>query len=126
MHTALSEAMRAETAPLARAKLDKLAKSYERQYPKAAACIRDDYERLLAYYPFPPATWIHLRTTNAIESVFAPIRQRTDAMKRLRTAEFANAVTYALIQKLSKTWRRLRGYRDLIDLPRDIAKRRAA
>ncbi len=126
VHAAISEAMHAETAPLASAKLEKLAKSYERRYPKAAACIRDDRERLVAYYQFPTATWIHLRTTNAIESVFAPIRQRTDAMKRLRTAEFANAVTYALIEKLAKTWRRIRGYRDLIDLPRAVAKQRAA
>jgi transposase-like protein len=49
-----------------------------------------------------------LRTTNPIESIFAPIRNRTDAMKRLRTAEFASAVTLALIQRLSKKWRRLR------------------
>jgi transposase-like protein len=122
VRAALSDAMHAETAPLARAKIEKLAKSYERRYPKAAACIRADSERLLAYYRFPSATWIHLRTTNVIESIFAPIRHRTDAMKRLRTAEFANAVTYALIQKLSKTWRRLRGYRDLIDLPKALAK----
>ena len=60
--------------------------------------------------------------TNVIESIFAPIRHRTDAMKRLRTAEFATAVTFALIQKLSKTWRRLRGYRDLLDLPKALAK----
>ena len=127
VHAALGEAMHAETAQLARAKLDKLAKSYERRYPKAAACIRDDYERLVAYYRFPPATWVHLRTTNVIESIFAPIRHRTDAMKRLRTAEFANAVTYALIQNLSQTWRRLHGYRDLIDLaPNALATRRAA
>ncbi len=122
VRAALTEAMHAETAPLARTKIEKLAKSYERRYPKAAACIRADSERLLAYYRFPPATWIHLRTTNVIESIFAPIRHRTDAMKRLRTAEFATAVTFALIQKLSKTWRRLRGYRDLLDLPKALAK----
>ncbi|MGH7708356.1 MAG: hypothetical protein ACREM6_10590, partial [Vulcanimicrobiaceae bacterium] len=50
----------------------------------------------------------------------------TDAMKRLRTAEFATAVTHALILKLAPTWRRLRGYRDLIDHDRPLASKRAA
>ncbi len=115
-HAALSAIMHVENEPLARKKLEQLAKSYQLRYPKAAACLRDDRDRLFAYYRFPSATWVHLRTTNPIESIFAPIRHRTDAMKRLRTAAFANAVTYALIQKLSKTWRRLRGYRDLMDM----------
>ena len=108
VRSALGEIMYAETEPLARKKLEQLAKSYERRYPKAAACMRDDRDRLFAYYRFPESTWVHLRTTNPIESIFAPIRNRTDAMKRLRTAEFASAVTLALIQRLSKKWRRLR------------------
>ncbi len=48
-------------------------------------------------------------------------------MKRLRTAEFATAVTHALILKLAPWWRRLRGYRELADLKYEaIASRRAA
>lgn len=122
----LGEIMHAETESLARRKLESLAKSYDKSYPKAAACLRDDRDRLFAYYQFPHATWVHLRTTNPIESIFAPIRQRTDAMKRLRTAEFATAVTHALILKLASTWRRLRGYRDLLDLDKPLALKRAA
>lgn len=126
-HAAMSEIMHAELESEARRKLEALAKSYDRRYPKAAACLRDDRDRLFAYYRFPHETWVHLRTTNVIESIFAPIRTRTDAMKRLRTAEFATAVTYALITKLAPTWRRLRGYRELLDLPREpVALTRAA
>ena len=113
IRAALGEIMYAETEPLAKKKLEQLAKSYERRYPKAAACMRSDRDRLFAYYCFPEATWAHLRTTNPIESIFSPIRKRTDAMKRLRTAEFASAVTFALIQRLSKNWRRLRGHKAL-------------
>jgi transposase-like protein len=127
VHAAMSEIMHAELESEARRKLEALAKSYDRRYPKAAACLRDDRDRLFAYYRFPHETWIHLRTTNVIESIFAPIRTRTDAMKRLRTAEFATAVTHALITKLAPTWRRLRGYRELLDLPREpVALTRAA
>ncbi len=76
---------------------------------------------------FRTRLWVHLRTTNPIESIFAPIRHRTNAMKRLRTTEFATAVTHALITKLSPTWRRLRGYRDLLDFPSEaLASERAA
>ena len=126
-HAAMSAIMHAELESEARRKLEALAKSYDRRYPKAAACLRDDRDRLFAYYRFPHETWIHLRTTNVIESIFAPIRTRTDAMKRLRTAEFATAVTHALITKLAPTWRRLRGYRELLDLPREpVALTRAA
>jgi putative transposase len=126
-HAAMSAIMHAELESEARRKLEALAKSYDRRYPKAAACLRDDRDRLFAYYRFPHETWVHLRTTNVIESIFAPIRTRTDAMKRLRTAEFATAVTYALITKLTPTWRRLRGYRELLDLPREpVALTRAA
>jgi transposase-like protein len=126
-HAAMSEIMHADLEPQARRKLEALAKSYERKYPKAAACLRDDRDRLFAYYRFPHETWIHLRTTNAIESIFAPIRTRTDAMKRLRTAEFATAVTHALITKLTPSWRRLRGYRELLDLRKEpLALKNAA
>jgi len=126
-HAAMAEIMHAEHEPEARRKLEALAKSYERKYPKAAACLRDDRDRLFAYYQFPHETWIHLRTTNAIESIFAPIRTRTDAMKRLRTAEFATAVTHALITKLTPSWRRLRGYRELVDLRKEaVALKNAA
>lgn len=126
-HTALAQIMHAETEAEARRKLESLRKSYERSYPKAAACLLNDRDRLFAYYRFPHATWVHLRTTNPIESIFAPIRHRTDAMKRLRTAEFATAVTHALITKLAPTWRRLRGYRDLFDFPAEpVALKRAA
>lgn len=127
VHKALTEIMYAEREPEARRKLEQLAKSYERTYPKAAACLRDDVDRLFAYYRFPHACWIHLRSTNPIESIFSPIRNRTDAMKRLRTTKFAEAVTLALIQKLSKNWRKLRGYRDLYDInSKPLALRKAA
>ncbi|MHB8144626.1 MAG: IS256 family transposase [Vulcanimicrobiaceae bacterium] len=130
-HDAMSEAMYAESEPEARRKWERLAKSYERSYPKATKCMRDDVERLFAYYQFPPTTWLHLRTSNAIESIFAPIRHRTDAMKRLRTGRFATAVVLALISKFSRSWRRLHGYRDLHEITpltamQPVALKRAA
>ena len=58
-HKALTEIMYAEREPEARRKLEQLAKSYERSYSKAAKCLRDDVDRMFAYYRFPHACWIH-------------------------------------------------------------------
>ena len=49
--------------------------------PKAVAKIEDEKEVLLAYYDFPTEHWVHLRTTNPIESTFAPVRVRTNVTK---------------------------------------------
>jgi transposase-like protein len=51
--------------------------TYEPKYPKAAECLAKDRNALLAFYDFPAAHWIHLRTTNPIESTFATVRLRT-------------------------------------------------
>lgn len=39
--------------------------------------IADDEAELLAFFDFPAEHWIHLRTTNPIESTFATVRLRT-------------------------------------------------
>ena len=51
------------------------------KWPKAASKIADDKEALLAFYDYPAEHWIHLRTSNPIESAFAPVRARTDVTK---------------------------------------------
>eukprot|EP01039_Chlorochromonas_danica_P021197 gene21197-26074_t len=47
------------------------------KYPKAAECLTKDRSVLLSFYDFPAEHWVHLRTTNPIESVFATVRHRT-------------------------------------------------
>lgn len=46
---------------------------YRPKYPKAAECLEKDCESLLAFYDFPAEHWIHIRTTNPIESTFATV-----------------------------------------------------
>jgi putative transposase len=50
--------------------------TYEAKYPKATECLSKDREVLLTFYDFPAEHWIHLRTTNPIESTFATVRLR--------------------------------------------------
>ncbi len=47
------------------------------KYPKATECLEKDREELLAFYDFPAQHWIHIRTTNPIESTFSTVRLRT-------------------------------------------------
>jgi transposase-like protein len=51
------------------------------KYPKAVAKVVDDAERLLAFYDFPAEHWVHLKTSNPIESTFATVRLGTKVTK---------------------------------------------
>lgn len=132
----LREIMNAEDRKLAESLIEKLAASLDRNYAKAAKCLRDDSERMLAYYAFPGEHWRHLRTTNIIESNFDPVRSRTNVCKRLREGTSATYLVYALLVRRSDRWRRFNGYHRLSDIHQqliarnanaaDIAKKKAA
>jgi transposase-like protein len=110
VHGRLREIMYAATEKDARAGIETLACELQAEYPKAAACLRDDVDRMVTYYKFPSERWKHLRTTNPIESIFATVRLRTDAAKRLRTGRSATYLLHALIDRMSGSWRRLQGF----------------
>ena len=55
------------------------------KYPKAVECLAQDKDDLLAFYDFPAAYWMHLRTTNPIESTFATVQLRHRRTKGNRT-----------------------------------------
>ena len=123
--------MHAESRELAASLLETLALALERDYAKAAKCIRDDGDRMLAYYAFPEQHWRHLRTTNIIESNFDPVRARTNVCKRLRSGTSATYLVYALLIRRSDRWRRFNGHQQLelvhAQLPsRPVAMQKAA
>lgn len=105
----------------ASSKIDALARSLSKDYPKAAACVRDDVDRMLAYFAFPKASWKSIRTTNPIESNFASVRLRTNVAKRLRSGESALYLVFKLLERCSTTWRRIDGYQTIA-----LAERTAA
>ena len=82
-----------------------LAEDLQVRFPKAAQCIREDQEALLRYFDYPAAHWIHLKTTNPIESIFASVRLRTYVLRRFQKAHSAAAFVCTLIQRLSYGWR---------------------
>ncbi len=73
----------------------------------AAECLLDDLDRMLTFYDYPAEHFRHLRTTNPIESVFAPVRLRTKAMKRLRTARSGVHIIFQLVRRQEQKWQRL-------------------
>ena len=63
-----------------------------RATPAQVGEITDDADELLAFYDFPADHWIHLRTTNPIESTFATIRLRTKVTRGAGSAAAALAM----------------------------------
>jgi transposase-like protein len=74
----------------------------------AAAKIKEeDEEALLAFYDFPAEHWVHLRTTNPIESTFAPVRARTDVTKGPGSRQAGLTMIFKLMEAAEGRWRRL-------------------
>ena len=110
---ALQDIWQAETKGLAEKAVDVFLNTYELKYPKATACLQKDREELLMFYAFPAAHWPSLRTTNPIESTFGTIRHRTARTKGCLTRDGMLHMMFKLGQCAEKTWRRLRGFREL-------------
>jgi transposase-like protein len=78
---------------------------YGAKYPKAVAKIVDDADMLLEFYKYPAEHWIHLRTTNPIESTFATVRLRTKVTKGPGSRSAGLAMAYKLIEAAQTRWR---------------------
>jgi transposase-like protein len=78
---------------------------YGAKYPKAVAKIVDDLDVLLEFYKYPAEHWIHLRTTNPIESTFATVRLRTKVTKGPGSRAAGIAMAYKLIDAAQARWR---------------------
>ncbi|MDT5169763.1 MAG: hypothetical protein QOD02_3094, partial [Mycobacterium sp.] len=78
---------------------------YGAKYPKAIAKIVDDADVLLEFYKYPAEHWVHLRTTNPIESTFATVRLRTKVTKGPGSRAAGIAMAYKLIDAAQARWR---------------------
>jgi len=93
-----------EQAELAMGRFDE---TYSAKYPKAVHCLVKDREALLAFYDFPAEHWLHIRTTNAIESTFSMIRHRTKRAKGAFSKDSALAMMLQLGLEAEKRWHRI-------------------
>ena len=102
---ALAEIWNAEDKDHARKAAKAFAADYGAKWPKAVAKIADDLDVLLAFYDYPAEHWIHLRTTNPIESTFATVRLRQRVTKGPGSRAAGIAMAFKLIQSAQARWR---------------------
>jgi len=107
--TMLQEIWMAATRQQADRAFDLFVRSFEAKYPQAVECLVKDREVLLTFYDFPAEHWVHLRTTNPIESTFATVRLRTVRTKGCGSRTACLTMVFKLAQCAEKHWRRLNG-----------------
>ena len=102
---ALAEIWNAEDRDHARRAVSAFKLAYGAKFAKATAKITDDMDKLLAFYGYPAEHWIHLRTTNPIESTFATVRHRTKVTKGPGSKAVGLAMAFKLIEAAQGRWR---------------------
>ena len=102
---ALAEIWNAEDRQHALAAEKAFIAAYAAKFPKATAKITDDLDQLLAFYDYPAEHWVHLRTTNPIESTFATVRHRTKVTKGPGSRAAGLAMAFKLIESAQDRWR---------------------
>jgi putative transposase len=116
----LREIWMAETRVQAEKALAAFQRDFEAKYPKAANLLEKDREALLAFYDFPAEHWLHIRTTNPIESSFATIRHRTTRTKNCVSRNTLLGLVFQLALTAEKGWRRIQGFKQLPDVVNGI------
>src|SRR6266545_4937323 len=91
---ALNEIIMAEDRSHAERAIEAFARDYGVKWPKAVAKVTDDAETLLTFFDYPAEHWVHLRTTNPIESSFSPVRARTRVTKGPGTRDTGLAMVF--------------------------------
>jgi putative transposase len=110
----------AESKESALAEYDEFMELYRDKFPRTCQCLEKDKEVLFTFYDFPAAHWIHIRTTNPIESTFATVRHRTRQTKGCRSQKATLAMVYKLGLEAEKHWRRLNGYQLMVKVLRGV------
>jgi len=73
---------------------------YRKRYPEAIRSLCEDEEHLLTFYAFPQVMHRYIRTTNAIESFFSNVRQRTDQIDAFTTETSCLTIVWAVMQDI--------------------------
>ncbi|CAL1242032.1 transposase (plasmid) [Candidatus Methylocalor cossyra] len=118
---ALHEIWMAATRQEAEKAFDHFLSVYRPKYPKAVACLEKDRDALLTFYDFPAEHWIHLRTTNPIESTFATVRLRTAKTRGCVSRETILAMVFMLVKSAERHWRKLNGIPRLAEVIQGIS-----
>lgn len=120
LHTEAKEKLHqiwmAPTRAAAEEAFDLFVSIYQAKYPKATQCLTKDRDVLLTFYDFPAEHWVHLRTTNPIESTFATVRLRHRRTKGNGSRKACLAMVFKLAESAAKRWRRLNSHALIQDI----------
>jgi transposase-like protein len=105
----LAEIRDAEDRAHAVTAINAFAAEFGAKWPKAVAKIVDDLDALLAFFDFPAEHWIHLKSTNPIESTFSTVRLRTRVTKGAGSRAAGLAMAFKLIESAQQRWRAVNG-----------------
>jgi putative transposase len=106
---ALSEIRDAPDRDHAQRAIKGFARDYGIKWPKAVAKITDDAEKLLTFFDFPAQHWLHLKTSNPIESTFSSVRLRTRVTKGPGSKAAGLAMAFKLLEAAQERWRAVNG-----------------
>jgi len=87
--------------------MGQFAERFGTSYPRAVECLLKDKDSLLTYFNYPRPHWVSIKTTNPIESIFAPVKLRTHAAKRIRSPRSALFLIFKIIQNAQIRWRKI-------------------
>jgi transposase-like protein len=105
--TMLHEIMHAPSRKDAEDEIAHFVGEYQARYPKATECLTADQDALLTFFDFPAEHWIHLRTTNPIESPFATVKARTRLTKGAGSRNAGLAMALKLALAAQERWRKV-------------------
>ncbi len=103
----LHDMMRAPTYQVALEELECFTRTFGDKYPKAVATLTKDQEQLFTFFNYPAAHWLHLRTTNAIESSFSTVKARTRTTKGAGSRKAGLAMAFKLLMMAETRWRKV-------------------
>ena len=106
---ALAEIRDAPDREHAEQAIEVFARDYGVKWPKAAAKVVDDARELLCFYDFPAEHWVHLKTSNPIESTFSSVRLRTRVTKGPGSKAAGLAMAFKLLEAAQDRWRAVNG-----------------
>lgn len=114
--SALHQIWQAETREDAYKAFEAFVDKYDAKHPRAVKCLVQDQDEMLAFYDFPAQHWIHIRTTNPIESTFATVKHRQKRTKGCGSRQACLSMVFRLAVSAQRRWRSLNGAKLLSDV----------
>jgi len=103
----LHEIMYAPDRESALEEIGHFSQEFEARYSKAVETLVKDQDQLFTFFDYPAQHWIHLRTTNPIESPFATVKARTKKTKGAGSRKAGLAMAFKLLLAGEKRWRKV-------------------